>query len=173
MSFFGKFRSSKPAAPDEMATLTEAVRAHLGQGGQAQVADADVQIVTAVSGLLGAVAYADREHGAEEEAHIQTQLRQIDGLDRHGAKAIVDVLKANLVPLSSTYVQRFTRTLTELTSVEMRLEVLDVLLGLAAADGVITHDEIVSLRNLTSALGLSQDDYNRLQAKYKDALYFT
>ena len=70
----------------------------------------------------------------------------------NGVAAIVEVLRRHARPLSSLHVQRCTRLLRERADEAMRYELLDVLLTVAAADGTITHEEIVSMRNLTSAL---------------------
>lgn len=151
----------------EIEELQEAVRSRMPEADQQMV-----QIVTAVAGLLSAVAYADREHSSAERAHIREQLARIEGLDERGVDAILEVLDKHIVSFSTTFAQRFTRTLVEQTSGEMRREVLDVALGVAAADGTISHHEITTLRNLTGALGLSQVDYNHLQSKYRDYLHF-
>jgi hypothetical protein len=45
-----------------------------------------------------------------------------------------------------------------------------MLLDLAAADGTISHDEVVLLRNTTQALGLAQGDYNSLQSRHRGRL---
>lgn len=147
--------------------LEAAVRAALPGADREHIA-----LVTAVTGLLGAVAHADRNYAPEERKHIEEQLVRIDGVDERAARAIVSVLERHLTALSTTFLQRFTRKLRELGSVEMRHEVLDVLLGLAAADGEISFEEVTTLRNLTNALGLSQQHYNELQAKYRDKLHF-
>lgn len=131
------------------------------------------EVVAAVAGLLVTVAYADRDHSAAEKAEITRQLERIPNLGPSGVLAIVEVLERHARPLSSLHVQRCTRLLREQTDEAMRYELLDVLLAVAAADGTITHEEIVSLRTLTSALGLSQVHYNQLQAKYGSKLHFS
>lgn len=151
----------------EIEELTQAVRERMSSEDE-QMA----RIVTAVAGLLAAIAYADREHSETEQRHIREQLTRIEGLDERGISAIMDVLEKHIVTFATNVLPRFTRTLVEETSHDMRLEVLDVALGVAAADGTISHDEITSLRNLTGALGLSQADYNQLQTKYREYLHF-
>jgi uncharacterized tellurite resistance protein B-like protein len=130
-------------------------------------------IVSAVAGLLVTVAYADRDHSAEESAEIARQLARIPGLGEAGVPAIAEVLGRHARPLSSLHVQRCTRILREQADEPMRYELLDVLLAVAAADGTISHQEIVSLRTLTTALGLSQAHYNQLQQKYGSKLHFS
>ncbi|MFW5740215.1 MAG: TerB family tellurite resistance protein, partial [Myxococcota bacterium] len=64
----------------------------------------------------------------------------------------------------------FTRDLKELTEPHVRREILDVLVDLAAADGEIALPEVNLLRQLTTALGLTQADYNASQARHRDKL---
>lgn len=152
---------------DEISELTAVVRAQLPASDPVTVS-----VVTAVCGLLAAIAYADREHSEAERHEIEVQLTRVEGLGEIEAAAIVKVTERHQVAFSTTFVARFARTLREQTDTSMRRQVLDVLLSVAAADGKISHDEVVSLRNLTTSLGLSQSDYNELQSKYRELLYF-
>jgi uncharacterized tellurite resistance protein B-like protein len=64
----------------------------------------------------------------------------------------------------------FARELKELTEPHVRVEILDVLVDLAAADGEISLPEVNQLRQITSSLGLSQQDYNASQQRHRDKL---
>lgn len=135
--------------------------------------DADpgtVQVITAVTGLLAAVAYSDRKITDDEASHLKNELGRINGLSKSNIEVVAQTLHQHALPLSASFVQRFTRTLREELDEEMRAEVLDALLGMAAADGEITYDEVARLRNITTGLGLSQVHYNALQEKYRDKL---
>jgi uncharacterized tellurite resistance protein B-like protein len=152
---------------DEFEELMGVVQKELG------TADPEwIQIVAAVAGLLVTVAYADREHSEPERQETRRQLTRIEGLGPAAVEAVMTLLERHVLPLATLHVQRFTRILREYTSEDARFQLLDVLLAVAAADGVISHDEIVSLRNLTNALGLSQQHYNQLQEQYKAQLHF-
>lgn len=129
-----------------------------------------VELITAVVGLLAAVAYADRTVSKEEATHLRAEIGRINGLDAQGIEAVAHVLENQALRLSTAYVPRFTRTLREEASEETRMEVLQALLGMAAADGSITFDEVAQLRNMTTALGLGQQHYNALQARHRDLL---
>jgi uncharacterized tellurite resistance protein B-like protein len=129
-----------------------------------------VDIITAVTGLLAAIAYADRTITDEESAHLRAELGRINGFSAAGIETVATVLHDHAVRLSTSFVQRFTRVLREELPEENRNEVLDALLGMAAADGLITLDETTSLRNITTGLGLTQAHYNELQEKYRDKL---
>ncbi len=131
-----------------------------------------IDIITAVVGLLATVAYADRTITDDEGAHLKAELGRINGLPPHGAETICDVLHEHAVRLSTSFVQRFTRVLREELPEPQRAEVLDALIGMAAADGEITLDETKALRGITGGLGLTQAHYNELQDKYRDKLVF-
>lgn len=158
-----KHEPAKPIDSDEI--LMRAVRLALGP-----TDESTVKIVTAIAGLLSAVAYADRQIGPEEAAHLREELARLHHFPRAQVEAVAQVLHEQALRLSTAFVPRFTRALREELPEESRVEVLDALLGMAATDGVITHDEVVSLRNMSSGLGLSQEHYNALQEKYRDKL---
>ena len=58
----------------------------------------------------------------------------------------------------------------ELTDLDLRREVLDVLVDLAAADDEVSMSETQLLRRTATAMGLSQDDYVASQARHRDRL---
>jgi uncharacterized tellurite resistance protein B-like protein len=143
------------------------VRAHL-RGAD----DDSVRIVTAIAGLLATVAYADREWSDKEEQRLRAELGRVNGLEADGVAAIQSALRENVVEISTTQTPHYTRDLRALADRDLRLEVLDVLVDLAAADGSISFDEVTVLRNTATALGLTQDDYNAIQDRYRDKLSF-
>jgi uncharacterized tellurite resistance protein B-like protein len=160
---FGRKKPPEPTTAD--AHLHAAVRAALPG------ADADtIAIVSACAGLLASVAYADREFSLAEREHVRKLLATVSGIAPASAEAIAVVLEAQVLELSTVHSTRFTRTLKELGDRDLRLHVLEMLIELCAADDELRSQEVVLLRQTTSALGLEQDDYNRLQAVHKDKL---
>ncbi len=156
---------SNKSTIDSDRLLEQAITAALPSAPPAQVA-----IITAVVGLMGAVAYSDRSIAEQEVLHLRAELTRIVGFSADHVAAVTQVLTQHALRLSATFVPRLTRTLRENLDVESRREVLDALVAMAAADGVITHEEVINVRNLCTALGLSQSDYNLSQAKYRDRL---
>jgi uncharacterized tellurite resistance protein B-like protein len=132
--------------------------------------DDTVRIVAAIAGLLGAVAYADGVYEPAEADQAHRELERIQGLDRQGIETILRVLRERLVDLATVDIARAARVLRELADPNLKREVLAVLLRLAAADGSIASREVTMMRQITSALGLAQSDYNALQAEYRDLL---
>lgn len=134
-------------------------------------ADPDtVSIVTACAGLLAGVAYADRNFSEAERQEVERLLALVEGIGVSGTSAIVSVLTAHRVELSSVHAMRFARTLNELGTPELRLHVLGMLVSLAATDDSINQSEVNTLRQVTRSLGLEQADYNRLQSEHRQKL---
>jgi uncharacterized tellurite resistance protein B-like protein len=135
--------------------------------------DADeetVRVVAAMAGLLAAVAYADRSYSSEEEAEVRAALGRIHGMTSSGVDTVCDALREHAASARAIGVPGYTRDLKELADVELRREVLDALVDLAAADGRITTPETNLLRQVTTSLGLSQSDSNESQARPRERL---
>lgn len=132
--------------------------------------DETARVVAALGGLLAAVAYADRNYSTEEEAVVRRLLARVAGMTEAGVDAICDAMRRHVVEASTVGIPRFTRELRELGDTDLRREVLEALVELAAADGTITTSETNLLRQITTALGLSQSDYNDAQARHRDRL---
>ena len=164
---FGEWLKSLGTAPSVEGAdeILAAVRAHLPP------TDEDtVRVVTCIAGLLGTIAYADRDYSAVEEERVRAELGRIQGMPEAGIDAIADALRRNIVEVSTVQAQRYCRALRELADRELRFELLQVLVDVAAADGVISHDEVTVLRQTTTALGLDQADYNAAQERHRDKL---
>ena len=164
---FGRWLKSNETLhmPPGAERLEEAVRRELPQAD-----DDTVLVVTAMAGLLGAIAFADRSYSPEEEARIRTELERVQGITKNGIDAICTVLRQHIVEVSTVQTPRYARVLVELADRELRLEVLELMLEIAAADGTIELAEVNVLRQLTKSLGLSQADYNELQTKHQARL---
>jgi uncharacterized tellurite resistance protein B-like protein len=145
--------------------LRGAVRERIGGEGEETV-----RIVAAIAGLLACVAYADKDYSDIEEARVVAELARVRGLDRSGAAAIGAVLREQIVEITSAEASVYAREIADLCHPDLRLELLDVLVDVAAEDEVISVRETNLLRNATQALGLSQHDYNASQARHRDKL---
>ncbi len=165
MPFFGKRKNESNAPRDAAGVLREAIRAEMDGAD-----DETVRIVAAVAGLLAAVAYADKVFAPEEVQQVRDSIRRVNGMSDQATNAICGVLSRHMAELSTLHTHGFTQDLKKHTAHHVRAEILDVLVDLAAADGEISLPEVTQMRQLTTAMGLSQDDYNRSQARYRDKL---
>ncbi|HET8937175.1 MAG TPA: TerB family tellurite resistance protein [Polyangiales bacterium] len=159
-------RVMKPAAPS---TGTDVLREVV----QTEMKGADpesARIVVAVAGLLASVAHADRRYTAQEKAYMHDALQRLDGLTAEGADAVCAVIEKQGVTIGAHNPHAFTRELRDRTDVELRREVLEVLVDLAAADGELSLSETDLLRRTCSALGLTPQDYLNAQARHREKL---
>jgi uncharacterized tellurite resistance protein B-like protein len=164
---FGRWLQSVRGAeiPDDAREITVRVREHLPD------ADEDtVRVVAALGGLLAAVAYADRNYSSAEEALVRQVLARVQGMTMAGVDAVCGAMRRHVIEASTVQIPHFARELRELGDTELRREVLDALVDLAAADGRITTSETNLLRQITTSLGLSQNDYNESQARHRERL---
>jgi DnaJ like chaperone protein len=153
---------SAPVGAEELERL---VRQALGA-----VDEESIMVVVALAGLLGAAAYADRDYSDAEEAHVRRELARVHGMTEAAVDAVCAALRKHIVQISTVEVPRYCRVLRELGDRELRAEVLEVLVDVAAADGVITTAESNLLRQITTALGLNQGDYNAAQARHRERI---
>ncbi len=132
--------------------------------------DVHVRIVGSIAALLLCVAYADSDYDESEESLLTEQLSRIHGLDTAGVRAIGEVLREHTALIIGAEGTSYARELLDLTDVPFRLELLDVLVDMAAADDDITVSETNMLRSITRGLGLSQDAYLAAQVRHRDKL---
>jgi len=163
---FGWFKKKEGAADKEQAkALYAEIRKHLGDDD-----DVHVRIVASIAALLLCVAYADQNYDEDEERVLRGVLGQIRGLDAFGVDAINRVLREHTVRIIGAEASTYARELLELTDVDFRLQLLDALVDLAAADGSISLAETNMLRSITKSLGFEQKVYNTSQARHRDKL---
>ncbi|MFI5308385.1 MAG: TerB family tellurite resistance protein [Polyangiales bacterium] len=134
-------------------------------------ADEDaLRVVVAVTGLLACIAYADREYSASEQALVRQILGRMQGLSEQAVEAICSALRDHIVEIAASNTQTYTRDLRELGEPELRREVLDALVDLAASDGELSMPETDLLRRTAATMGLSQDAYLESQSRYRERL---
>jgi uncharacterized tellurite resistance protein B-like protein len=132
--------------------------------------DETALVVTSIVGLLGAVAYADSDFSSAERQRVREELSRISGLTPAGVQAICSALERHILEIATVQSPHYSRILRELADSELRYQVLEMLVALAAADQSISSAETNVMRQITTALGLTQRDYNAAQAKYRDRL---
>lgn len=163
---FGWFkRKDEKANRKEASVLYETVRAALDDDD-----DATVRIVASVAALAVCVAYADLDYAPAEEEVLQRTLERVHGLSGQGVTTILRVLREHTVTITGGEATSYARELLELTEEDFRLELLDVLLDLAASDDEISVAETNMLRAVVAALGLTQQHYNASQARHREKL---
>lgn len=163
--FFRKKRARRAPPATVGEALLALVREHMPDA-----EEAEVRIVAAVAGLLASVAYADGEYSRDEAREVERLLGRIHGLPPRAVEAVAALLGDRVAELARGDVHEHTRAIKEGTEREARIEVLDVLMELAAADGSISVAETELLRRVAKLLGLSGPEYTAVQARHRDKL---
>jgi uncharacterized tellurite resistance protein B-like protein len=117
----------------------------------------ELRRVCLLGGLMGIVARADGEIAARELEEIR---RSLDRAGRFEPE-VLDILMAIIQEESVRGLDR-SRLIREYTAplgFEERVELLDLLFGIAAADGGLTHAELEELRGISAAMNLSHRQY--------------
>ncbi|HJK97090.1 MAG TPA: TerB family tellurite resistance protein [Polyangiaceae bacterium LLY-WYZ-14_1] len=162
--FFRRNPEATPA-PTVGEELLAVVRQHM-----ADADEAEVRVVAAVAGLFACVAYADRDYSPAEAEQIRRYLGHIQDLPPEAARAIGALLDRATADLARVGVHGHTRVVKEGTEREARVELLEVLMDIAAADGTIRLSETELLRQVAKLLGLGADDYLAVQDRHRDKL---
>jgi|GEM_PF-1463965 len=152
------FQRRPPAAPlDLNEFLSNKVLFKLRRRiGAAQVTP-DMHRLCLIGGLMGIVARAD---GEIDERELQEIRRQLQSRGTFSAEAL-EILTAVIDEQSVRGLDR-SRLIAELSrqiTFEQKIDLLDLLFAVAAANGSLTHAELEELRGISAALHLSHRQY--------------
>jgi uncharacterized tellurite resistance protein B-like protein len=158
-------RTPKPVSTKSRDSLDELVHAHMHE------LDQETQrLIVAIAGLLACVAHVDHQYTPEEQSYLREALGRVNGLTAAGVDAICGLVAEHGAKIAAVNPQAYTRELRERLDIELRREMLDVLVDLGAADGELSLAETDLLRRTTSALGLTPEDYLASQTRHRDKL---
>lgn len=154
---FGRWLSRASAVPEVEGAeqLEVTVRAEL-----ASADEETVLVVTAIVGLLGAVAYADSDFSIQEQERVREELSRIEGMTQSGVQAVCAALKRHILEIATVQTQHYSRIMRELTDQSLRIQVLEMLMALAASDQ--NHHECRNQRHAPNHDG-TRADTARLQ----------
>ena len=117
----------------------------------------DMHKMALLGGLMGIVAHADHDIDARELDEIRHQLSRMGDFDDDGMDLLMTIIEEESVRGLDRY-QLITEYMGD-AGLEARTELLDLLFGVAAADGALKHPELEELRSISSSLGLSHKQY--------------
>lgn len=120
-----------------------------------------------IGGLMGIVAHADDEIHEREIEEIRRQLGARGDFDEDTMDLLLSIIYDESVRGLDRH--RLIAEYADGASFDDRVELLDLLFGVAAADGGLTHNELEELRAISSALHLSHKQYIDAKLRSKDA----
>ena len=125
----------------------------------------EVHRLALLGGLMGIIAQADHEIHEREMEEIRQQLYARNQFDDMNIDLLLTIIHEESVRGLDRY--RLIDEYTKNTSLNERVELLDQLFGVAAADGSLTHLELEELRAISSAMHLSHRQYINAKIRSK------
>ena len=127
-----------------------------------------VAVVTAMTGLLARVAYADADYSSAERTRVHEELSMVLGLTQEDIDVVCSTLETHIGEIGRGPTQAFTRVLRERFDRHMRADTVRVLVELAAVDQVIDEQELVIIRRVAEELELQGQLVDALVARARE-----
>ena len=120
--------------------------------------------------ILGRVAYADSEVSAEEAQKMQEIVQVLGQVPEAQAVLVVEIAKSQVRLFGGTDNFLVSRRFRELSTRDQRLELLECVFAVSAADDSITVHEEGQARQISKELGLTHDEFIAARAVYQEHL---
>jgi uncharacterized tellurite resistance protein B-like protein len=169
---FGRLKSlfSGASAPQPTVDLDEFLRNKIlfklrRRSDEPLTTTPEIHRIALLGGLMGIVAHADGDIHERELAEIRRQLDKRGNFEDFDLDLLTAIIQEEAVRGLDRY-----RLLTEYTrgaTIDDRIELLDLLFTVAAADDGLTHAELEELRSMSSGLNLSHRQYIAAKVRVK------
>jgi len=116
------------------------------------------------------VAYSDLKFEASERDKIREILQRRTTLDADRVDRIMTLVDQDADRYFGSENVYYTRLVNAVAEEPLKLEILDTLFAVAAANGSICTREEAELRIIATGLFLSHDDYIRIRLRYREFL---
>ena len=120
--------------------------------------------------ILGRVAHADSRFSDVETEKMQEILHGLGHLTEAQAVLVVEIAKSQIRLFGSTENFLVVRRFKEIATPEQRVELLDCVFAVSAADDSITVLEEGQAGQIAKELGLSHDDFVAARVTYQEHL---
>ena len=120
--------------------------------------------------ILGRVAYADSAVSAEEAQKMQEIVQVLGQVPEAQAVLVVEIAKSQVRLFGGTDNFLVSRRFRELSTRDQRLELLECVFAVSAADDSITVHEEGQARQISKELGLTHDEFIAARAAYHEHL---
>lgn len=124
------------------------------------------RFVASLAVVLARVASADLEVSSDEQERMRLILQELGDLPEEQARLVADLATERRQLQRAEYLAA--RELRDLTDEAGRLRVLDCVLAVCAADDSITLREEHEVRQVSSELGLTLEQFTAARARFAD-----
>ena len=97
-------------------------------------------------------------------------LSELTGIADSEARLVVQIASSRMEDLEATHNYLVTREFGQLSDTAEKIQLLECLYTVAAADGVITGDESNEVASIAEEIGLSRGDALALRSRFRDKL---
>ena len=118
--------------------------------------------------VLGRVAHADQRVSDEEVAVMTTFVRELGHLPAAQALLVVQIARSQNELFGGTEDYLVTRQFKEMSTPEQRMELLDCIFAVSAADDSISGVEESRIRQIASELRIDHAAFVKARAAYSD-----
>jgi uncharacterized tellurite resistance protein B-like protein len=151
-------------APDETETVRKIVAALERQE------PAAARYVARFAYVLGRVAHADLDVGAEETQAMERLVMERSGLPEEQAILVVQIAKSQNALFGGTENYLVTREFARDATREQKLALLRCCFAVSAADRSVSGTEDAEIRRIAIELGLEHQDFIAARVAYRDQL---
>jgi len=120
--------------------------------------------------VLARVAGADLKMDASESDSMAETLAQLTGISTDDAGLVAEIACSRMDDFEATHNYLVTREFGRLSDTAEKIQLLECLYAVAAADGVITGDETNEVASIAEEIGLSRADATALRSRFRDKL---
>lgn len=120
--------------------------------------------------VLARVANADLNINAQESAAMERVVRRTAGLGESEAALVVEIAKSQQRALGGTENYVVTREFKNASTPEQRVQLLECLFEIAAADGIIATLESAEIAAIGEEIGFTRPEINAIRGTYRDQL---
>jgi uncharacterized tellurite resistance protein B-like protein len=128
--------------------------------------DDEKQFFTGFAGLLGSIAYSDREFSDQECAEIEEILKNQTSLPNHKVAVTVDIVRSLTEDLVGIEDYRYTRMINAAADKQKKLEIIACLYKVASADNSISNEEDHRIKIIAQDLMLPPSDFTQVRDKF-------
>ena len=156
------------AVPGDTSAGADAIRHIVGE--LEALPEDRARYLAAFAYVLGRAAHADSHVSAEETRKMEEIVRFLGHLPEPQAVLVVEMAKHQVRLFGGAQNYLVTRTFRELSTSEQRIELLECVFAVSAADASITVVEESEARRISQELGLDHAEFVRARAAYVEHL---
>lgn len=135
-----------------------------------QLEPEQARYVAAFSFVLARVAHADLDIDDSEVAEIRLRVAALTGLGDFESGIVAEIAQSLATQVGGTDNYTVTRAFRRLSTRVQRIQLLECLYAVAAADGSILTSESREILNIAEELGLTRADANAVRSQWMSHL---